>query len=96
MTQNLHEDLTDSIVNAFFTRNEDLDIAIVICYLPDLGIKVQLDSDGEQMVLSGDTSSVTRALGKLIAKADKSISEHRAYKARIEKEFEAGVNGDDD
>lgn len=94
---NLHDDLTDSIVRAFFRDNEDVKLEIVIDWVEDLGIRVLVTSaHDESFARSGSADSVTDAINKVIAKATPKLIEHREDQARIKAAYEAAISDDED
>jgi len=94
---NLHDDLTDSIVRAFFRDNEDVKLEIVIDWVEDLGIRVMVTSmHDDSFARSGSVDSVTDAINRVIAKATPKLVEHRADQARIKAAYEAAMNDEDD
>lgn len=95
--ENLHDDLTDSIVKAFFLDNEDIKLEIVIDWVEDLGLRVYVTSAGdESFARSGSADSVTDAINRVIAKAKPKLVEHRQDQARIKAAYEAAMNDDED
>ncbi len=96
-SNDLHAELTDSIVKKFLVDNEDFSIQIVIDWVDDLGIRAVVLSDGERsFARSGSPDSVTDALNKLIAKAEPKIVEQREYKAKLEAAFAEDLADDED
>lgn len=90
--ENLHDELTDSIVTQFFKDNEDLALVITIDWIEDLGLRVMVSSDGERsFARSGSLDSVTDALNKAITKAVPKIQEDREYKAKLEAAFDSDL-----
>jgi hypothetical protein len=97
VTEDLHNELTDSIVLAFLRDTEDIKVEIVIDWVEDLGIRVMVVSDGDaSFARAGSPDSVTDAINKLIAKAVPKIEKHRADRAQIEAAYEAAMNDEDD
>lgn len=95
--ENLHDELTDSIVTKFFKDNEDLSLVITIDWIEDLGLRVMVSSDGERsFARSGSLDSVTDALNKAITKAEPKIKEDREYKAKLEQAFADGLEDDNE
>jgi hypothetical protein len=77
----------DTEVFKFLEENKDLEFRIVIEFVEDLGIKVELVSEGS-VGRSGDALSVTNAVLKLLAKAVVSTEEYRRLKAEVDAEDE--------
>lgn len=95
--ENLHDDLTDSIVRDFFRNNEDIKLEIVIDWIDDLGLRVFVTSDGDaSFARSGSADSVTDAINKVIAKALPKLEQHRKDQERIKAAYEAAMADDDE
>lgn len=89
----LSDSAVDAIVSKFLRDNEDLEIELIVRYLPDLGFQTIITTGGDQRAISGHPDSPTRALEQLIPRAEKSVSKFREYQDKIEAAF---ADEDDD
>lgn len=92
--QSLQDSAIDALVLDFLSKNEDYALDIVIRWEDDLGLKVVLMSSDDSIARSGDATSVTAGIRKLIAKGVPRVQEHREYKAKIEAAFAADDEDD--
>lgn len=96
MTENLHEDLNDSIVREFFDKNDDVALDIEVTWQIDLGFRVLLRSGDVTMCRAGHATSLTLAVSRLIERAVPKIAEYRADQAKYEAALETALAEDDD
>lgn len=83
----------DTAVYKFLEENKDTDLTITIAFMEDLGLRVEVMSEGS-VARSGDSISITEALLRLLPKAETRISEYKAAQAEVAALFQD--EGDED
>lgn len=96
MTENLHEDLNDTIVREFFETNEDLGLDVEITWQVDLGFRLILSSCGDTFTRAGHPTSLSLGLIRLVERAKPKVDEYREEKAKIQAAYDAAMAEDDD
>ena len=82
----------DSEMFKVLEQYKGVDLRITVDYIEDLGFRVEAFSVGDSFARSGDSTSITAAILRLLPKITKNIEEYKAQTARIE----AMIEGDED
>lgn len=82
----------DSETFKVLEQYKDVDLRITLDFIEDLGVRVEAFSAGGSFARSGDSTSITVALLRLLPKIAENIEEYKAQTARIE----AMIEGDED